>query len=113
MYTCHLPSRYEDITDFFLQRAGSDDGLADSLLKDSHLCLEAINVSLGNVGSGFVLESTLRKIVIKSLEHTHTRARAYILRSHFIGVTKVWMGQERFMQRKIDCYIISRRHEIE
>jgi len=69
-----------------LQRAGSDDGVADSLLKDSHLCLEAINVSLGNVGSGFVLESTLRKIVIKSLEHTHTRARAHI----YITITFYW-----------------------
>ena len=101
MYTCRLPSTYEDITDFFLQRAGSDDGVADSLLKDSHLCLEAINVSLGNVGSGFVLESTLRKIVIKSLEHTHTQARAYILRSHFIGVTKVWMGQKGLCNEKL------------
>jgi hypothetical protein len=113
VYTCRLPSRYEDIPDFFLQRAGSDDGVANSLLKDSHLCLEAINVSLGNVGSGFVLESTLRKNVIKSLEHTHTRARARIYCDHILlGLQRYGWGKKGLCNEKL-CYIISRRHEIE
>jgi hypothetical protein len=35
VHACRLSSRYGDTTDFFVQRAGSDDGVADSLLKDS------------------------------------------------------------------------------